>query len=369
MRKKQPRTHATVSDVAKLAQVSVATVSRTYSAPQVVKEEARQRVLQAAATLNYSPHPGARMLRSRKSFIVAAVIPTLDYAIFATLVNTFQDVMARAGHLVVVLAVGFNAENVAEKARLLVERGAEALMFVGQITDPLLITYLTRHQLPVVSTYTFEPEATFPSIGFDNAEAVRRTMNHMVQLGHREIMFLSGPQLNNDRQAARIREFNRVLMQEGIDPAGRVIECEYTFGRGADALRRIRNERPETTCVMCSSDVLAIGVLHESRRLKLRVPEDLSVTGFDDIDFSAIADPSLTTIAVPAAEMGRLAAEALLRKLTSGEAVRSVLLDTSLILRGSTGRPRIATPVAALLSSDEPAPTIDSRAERRRRVK
>ena len=366
MRKKQPRLHATVSDVAKLAQVSVATVSRTYSAPQVVKQEARQRVLQAAATLNYTPHPGARMLRSRKSFIVAAVIPTLDYAIFATLVNTFQDVMARAGHLVVVLAVGFDAENVAEKTRLLVERGAEALMFVGQINDPLLMTYLARHQLPVVSTYTFEPEAAFPSIGFDNAAAVRQTMSHLVQLGHREIMFLSGPQLNNDRQLARIREFNRFLKQEGIDPSGRVIECEYTFGRGADALRQIRNERPETTCVMCSSDVLAIGVLHESRRLKLRIPEDLSVTGFDDISFSAIADPSLTTVAVPTSEMGRLSAEALLRKLTSGEPVRSALLDTSLIVRDSTGRPPVASAQAAAASPVEPTPAQDVGTRRKR---
>jgi LacI family transcriptional regulator len=345
-RRKKPRTHATVTDVAKLAQVSVATVSRTYSSPNVVTEEARRRVLEAAAALNFSPHPGARMLRSRKSHIVAAVIPTLDYAIFATLVNTFQGVMSRAGHLVIVLAVGFNAEAVTEQAKLLVERGAEALMFVGRVADQALVAYLTQRKIPVVSTYTFEPDGVFPSIGFDNADAIRRSLNHMIQLGHREFMFLSGPQLNNDRQAARIAAFNKVLERDGINPAGRVIECEYSFGRGADALRQIRNERPETTCVMCSSDVLAIGVLAECRRLKLKVPEDISVTGFDDIDFSAIADPSLTTIAVPAAQMGRLAAEALLKTLATGEKLRSVLLDTSLILRDSTSRPRDAAPAA-----------------------
>jgi LacI family transcriptional regulator len=339
-RRKKPRTHATVMDVAKLAQVSVATVSRTYSSPQVVTEEARRRVLDAAATLNFSPHPGARMLRSRKSHIVAAVIPTLDYALFATLVNTFQDVMSRAGHLVIVLSVGFNAEAVVEQAKLLVERGAEALMFVGRVADPDLVAYLTQRKIPVVSTYSFEPDGLFPSIGFDNADAIRRSLNHMIQLGHREFVFLSGPQLNNDRQAARIAAFNEGLAREGINPAGRVIECEYSFGRGADALRDIRHERPETTCVMCSSDVLAIGVLAECRRLKINVPEDISVVGFDDMDFSAIADPGLTTIAVPAAQMGKLAAEALLKTLASGERIRPVLLDTSLILRESTGRPR-----------------------------
>jgi LacI family transcriptional regulator len=353
LRKKQPRTHPTVTDVAKLAQVSVATVSRTYSSPHVVTEEAKQRVLQAAASLNYSPHPGARMLRSRKSHIVAAIIPTLDYAIFASLVNTFQEVMTRAGHLVIVLSVGFSGDDLKEKTKLLVERGAEALMFVGKIADPPLVEYLVQRRIPVVSTYTFDSEGVFPSVGFDNAEAIRRTMGHMLQLGHREFVFLSGPQSNNDRQAARIGEFNGVLLREGIDPDGRVIECEYTFGRGADALRQIRNERPETTCVICSSDVLAIGVLREARRLKFRIPEDLSVTGFDDIDFSAIADPSLTTVSVPAAQMGRISAEVLLKKLTTGQRIRPVLLDTSLILRESTGRPRVdgMTSVRSLATS------------------
>jgi LacI family transcriptional regulator len=340
LRKKQPRTHPTVTDVAKLAQVSVATVSRTYSSPHVVTEEAKQRVLEAAASLNYSPHPGARMLRSRKSHIVAAVIPTLDYALFASLVNTFQDVMSLAGYLTVVLSVGFNGDDLKEKTKLLVERGAEALMFVGQITDPPLVEYLVQRKIPVVSTYTFDPKSVFPSIGFDNADAIRRSIGHMLQLGHREFVFLSGPQSNNDRQATRIEAFNAALLCEGVDPNGRVIECDYAVRRGSEALRQIRNERPETTCVICSSDILAIGVLHEARRLKLRIPEDLSVTGFDDIDFSAISEPSLTTVSVPAAQMGRIAAEVLLKKLTTGQKIRPVLLDTSLILRGSTGRPR-----------------------------
>jgi LacI family transcriptional regulator len=260
LRKKQPRIHSTVTDVAKLAQVSVATVSRTYSAPHVVTEEAKQRVLQAAASLNYSPNPGARMLRLRKSHIVAAIIPTLDYAIFASLVNAFQDVMARSGYLVIVLSVGFSGEDLADKAKLLVERGAEALMFVGKIADPRLVEYLVQRKIPVVSTYTFDPEGVFPSVGFDNADAVARSVGHMLQLGHREFMFLSGPQSNNDRQAARIGEFRDVLLREGIDPDGRVIECDYTLGHGADALRQIRNERPETTCVICSSDVSAFSM-------------------------------------------------------------------------------------------------------------
>jgi LacI family transcriptional regulator len=344
LRRKQPRTHPTVTDVAKLARVSVATVSRTYSSPQVVTEEARQRVLEAAASLNYSPHPGARMLRSRKSHIVAAVIPTLDYALFASLVNTFQDVMSLAGYLTIVLSVGFSGEDLKEKTRLLVERGAEALMFVGQISDPPLVEYLIQRKIPIVSTYSFDPKGVFPSIGFDNADAIRRSVGHMLQLGHREFVFLSGPQSNNDRQTTRIAAFNAALLREGLDPNGRVIECDYSVRRGSDALRQVRSERPETTCVICSSDILAIGVLHEARRLKLRVPEDLSVTGFDDIDFSAVVEPSLTTVSVPAAQMGQLAAEALVKKLATGQKIRPVLLDTSLILRSSSGRPRIDVP-------------------------
>jgi len=355
MRRKQQRTHATVTDVAKLARVSVATVSRTFSSPDIVTEEARQRVLQAAAALNYSPHPGARMLRSRKTHITAAIIPTLDHAIFATLVNTFQDVMTRAGHLVVVLSCGFDTAEIGDRVRLLVERGAEALMIVGRVDNPELVSYLSKRQIPIVSTYSYNSDIPFPSIGFDNAKAVRHMMNH------RNFMFLSGPQRNNDRQAARISGFTEALRTEGLDPSGRIIECDYSFGRGADAFRAIRRERPETTCVICSSDVLAVGVLTECRRLGIRVPEDISVTGFDDIALAAITEPALTTIAVPAAQMGLLAAEALLQALTTGAPIRPVLIESSLIVRASTGSVSLAPNGSVAPARDEPTRLRDRR--------
>jgi LacI family transcriptional regulator len=243
--------------------------------------------------------------------------------------------------MVIVLSVGFDTAAATEPVRLLIERGAQAILFVGRIDAPALIDFLRRRNVPVVTTYSHVPDGAFPSIGFDNADAMRQVMAHLLHLGHREFMLLSGPRTNNDRQMARVGAFDDVLAAAGIDPAGRVIECVYSLSRGAEALRAIRCERPETTCVVCSSDILAAGVLAECRRLGIAVPDALSVTGFDDLDFASITDPPLTTIAVPAVDMGRTAAESLLRALGGDRTIGPVLLESRLVLRASTGRPRM----------------------------
>lgn len=328
-----------VSDVAKAAGVSVATVSRCFNTPGIVSPELRDKVLEVARTLGYTPNAAAKALRLQRTHIIGAVVPTLDYAIYARMLNAFQEQLAAAGYLVFILTAGFDNSKVPDKMRLLMERGAEAILVVGRIDAPDVDRMLAERNIPVVSTYSYHPDSPFPSIGFDNYKAAYQITEYMIQLGHRHLALLTGPQRNNDRQLDRIRAFQDCLAAHDHPQGGLVLECNYSLTDGANAVRRIQFEHPEVTCILCSSDVLAFGVMSECERLGIRIPEDLSVTGFDDQEFAARLNPPLTTIAVPAAEMGQRAAQAILRCLRTEKPITPTALETSLVIRSSTAAP------------------------------
>lgn len=327
-----------VQDVAKAAGVSVATVSRTFNIPDIVRDDLRKRVLAAATKLKYVPSSAARALRTHKTHIVGAVIPTLDYAIYARMVDAFQEVMSNAGYLVLVLTSGFNNADMFDKVQSLIERGAEALLMVGRVEDERLREFIKARHIPAVTTYSYQADDSVASIGFDNAAAERELLEYLIGLGHTRIAMIAGPTKGNDRQQTRIATFQTVLGDHGL-PEGVVVEKDYGFAmfEGGEAIRQIVQEYPAVTAVVCNSDVFAFSVLAECRTLGIAVPGDLSVTGFDDFDFASLLDPPLTTIAVPAREMGERAAQAIVGALASGRPIAPVRLDTKLVIRRSTG--------------------------------
>jgi LacI family transcriptional regulator len=339
---REKRKKANVSDVAKAAGVSIATVSRSFNAPGAVRDNVRKRVVETATLLGYSPNPAAKALRLQKTNIIGAVIPTLDHAFFARLVNSFQETLARSGHMAIVITTGFDNRCLLDKVRLIVEHGAEGLMLVGQIEDEGLRDYLIEKEIPVVTTYSYQGDDTFPSIGFDNYAATQQLVNYLLGVGHVEITMVSGRVAGNDRQEARVRAFRDTMTAAGLGKRAHVIEKEYVLvlPEGAEAMRRIDAEFPGTTAVVCNNDVFAVSVIAECRKRGIRVPEDISVTGFDDLDLASVLDPPLTTVAVPSREMGERAAEALLNAVLHRRKIVSVRLATSLIVRASTGTPR-----------------------------
>lgn len=331
------KSNATVTDVAKLAGVSVATVSRAFTKPELVSDAAKDRVMDAALRLGFSPNPAARALRRRRSHLVGAVVPTLNYAIYARLLNAFQDRMGEASHLVAVLASGFDNAHVPEKARSLIEHGCEALLLIGQVYDPALLLVVQQRGVPTVSTYSVTSDVLIPSIGFDNRDAMLRALEHAFDFEHRDILLLLGPVQGNDRQIARRAAFVEAMTRRKQRLDGRIVECTYSIEAGEQAFRSKWEEDGTFTCVLCSSDVLAFGVLAECRRQGVRVPDDMSVIGFDDLDFAARLDPPLTTVRIPSEDMGRRSAEAILQALQEGKAIQPQKLDAPLIVRQSTG--------------------------------
>jgi LacI family transcriptional regulator len=272
----------------------------------------------------------------QRTHIVGAVVPTLDYAIYARMLNKFQETMTASGYMVFMLAAGFDNSKIYEPVRQLVDRGAEGLLIVGRVEDELLLRFLKERRIATVLTYSYLPDAAFPSIGFDNYESTRQVIDYLLLLGHRDIAMISGRTRGNDRQQSRVRAFRDAVAKSGAAKRCHALERPYSLNEGAAAMRMIRSDYPKTTAVMCASDVLAFGVLAECKKLKIRVPLDLVVTGYDNQDFSALLDPPLTTVDVPAGEMGTRSAEALLTIMAGSSKIASVELKTSLIVRGST---------------------------------
>lgn len=337
--KKPQRDRVTVFDVAKKAGVSIATVSRSFTSPDVVRDDVRNNVLEVAKKLGYSPNAAAKAFRLQKTHIVGAAIPTLDYAIFARMISSFQETLANFNYMTIVLSTGFDNSSIAEKVKLLVDRGAEALLLVGAVEDPELRRYVSSLSIPIVTTYSYLPDEIVPSIGFDNYAATKSAMDYLIGLGHREFAMIAASPRGNDRQRSRIQAYMDALQGAGANGADRVLIRPYSIEDGANAMRQIHDQYPAVTAVICNADILAFGVLTECKTLGVAVPERLSVTGFDDHDYTSRLDPPLTTISVPAQEMGTQAALALHAALTEKRPIASRCLDTTLRVRRSAARP------------------------------
>lgn len=329
----------TLEDVARHAGVSTATVSRSLNQPDRVVEETRNRVMRAVGELGYAPNFGARALAAKRTDTFGAVIPTMENAIFARGVQAFQEELGERGITLLVASSSYRADLEEEQIRALAARGADALLLIGHHRSPAVYELLNRRRIPFVVTWAHDPAQPHPSIGFDNKAAMRILAERVIALGHRNIGYISAPCAMNDRARARSEGVAAALGAGGIDPNGfSTVETPYSIENGASAFETLIRSDPRPTAVMCGNDVLAAGAVAGARNLGLRVPEDVSITGFDDIEIARIVTPPLTTVHVPHRAMGRHAARMLLELRDGVPGRRSVKLDAAVRTRDSLAR-------------------------------
>jgi LacI family transcriptional regulator len=334
----QKKQKVKVGDVAKAAGVSVATVSRAFNLPLMVREDAREKVFKAAKELGYVPNSAAKALRSQKTHIIGVVIPSLDHAIYAQLVNSLQAVMEKSGYVVYVLSCGFDSFEMYDRVKLLIERGAEGLVIVGDVIDQDLEKYILDRQIPVICTYSYLEGRSFPFIGFDNYQATQSLLQHLITQGHQNLAMITGPVKGNDRQQARLNAFIDTLSAHS-DLTYCHVECKdsYSIEIGANYVDDILEQQPSTTAIVCNSDVLALGVLARCREKGIDVPKEITVVGYDNLELTKFVSPTLTTVSIPAREMGELSGKALLKYLTEATPIAPKLLETKLLIRESSG--------------------------------
>lgn len=330
---------ATITDVAREAGVSIATVSRAINAPGRVADDLRVRVERAVKRLGYVPRGAARALASRRTDTIGAIVPTIDNAIFARCLAALQRRLIEHGKVLLLASSEYDpAQETAELAAM-IARGVDGVMIVGAQHDAQLYELLERRGIPFVETWSCAAARGRPCIGFDNAAAMTRVVDYLADLGHRRIAMVAGIATHNDRAAARIAGLRKAMEAHGLKPAA-VVECAYDIAAARNAARTLLEASPRPTALVCGNDVQAFGALTAARELGLAIPGDVSITGFDDLHLAAHLDPPLTTVRIPSAEMGTLAADYLLARIAGRDALARQELETQLIIRATTARPR-----------------------------
>lgn len=330
-----------LSDVARLAEVSPATVSRVLNHPDIVRPDLQSRVRHAIAKLGYTPDAMARALSLGRNNTIGAVIPTLGMTIFANGTAALQGRLREYNYTLLIANAEYDPDRELEEIKVLLERGVDGLVLVGDRISADALTLTRQYRVPLVTTYVSESQFSVPAIGIDNAEAMHQVLQMLLDLGHREFGIITVYPAHNDRQQARRHGLYAAFEAARIQlPPHRIAEVPYSVSHGRAAFRRLMTADPGITAVICSSDAFAIGALAESRVMGLAVPGDVSITGYDDVDIALHTDPPLTTVNVPAALIGRLAADHIVATLDGRPPPPTTKLPAQLVMRGSTAPPR-----------------------------
>jgi LacI family transcriptional regulator, repressor for deo operon, udp, cdd, tsx, nupC, and nupG len=333
---------ATIREVAKRAGVSTATVSRVLSGDPVVAAETRQSVLEAVAALRYAPNAAARTLRTLRSRKLLVTVPDIANAFFAVILQSIETAALRAGYAVLLGDTQHDPRREDRYAQMLLTREADGLIFLGHRL-PSAIAHLVRSsapdRAPIVNACEFSPSLGVPSAHIDNVRAGSDAIDYLHGLGHRRLAVITGP-LESPLSRDRLKGAEKSAKAHHLDKDLVVIHGDFSVRSGISGADQLFAQKKRPTAVFCFSDEMALGVLRAARERSLRVPEDLSVMGFDDIRFAQYAEPPLTTIRQPMQEIGEEAVRLLLRIL-NGELSEpvSVTLPHDLVVRLSTAPP------------------------------
>lgn len=327
-----------LKDVALRAGCSVATASRVLNGHKTVRQSERERVLEAAMQLGYVPNNSARALRSQSTRLVGVIVPTLDHAIYARMIDGLQLELERVEMSVIISSSGYDLERERAQVRVLVARGVEAIVMVGAEHHPDTSDYLRRVGVHQIFTYTTDLNAGDAAIGFDNRRAAATAARYLLDLGHRRFGMIAGVTAGNDRARQRRDAFLTALEDDGIDRREVVVvEATYNIELGRAAMQSLMQTVPRPTAVFCGSDILAAGAIRHCQMAKISVPDEVSVMGFDNLEVAELVNPPLTTLNVPLKAMGEAAAETLLALSQEREHERVIDLPIRLVVRGSTG--------------------------------
>lgn len=330
-----------IRDVAKHVGASTASISRAINNPESVSPELRRRIDTAIAELGYIPDAAARALSSRRTRTIGAIIPTVDNAMFARGVEALQSYLSLQGYLLLLSTSGYHPEVEARQAQNMASRGIDGLILRGDMHTDSLRRLLASQRIPFVNVGVYHPDKPYACVGGNNEAAAWRACRYLMELGHRKIGMVAAISSNNDRATARAAGVRRALADDGLRlrPEWH-IEVPYHLDDARQAARTLLSLPEWPTAVVCGNDVIAYGVMLEVERRGLRVPDDLSVMGFDDLEWSRHLRPSLTTMHVPTDEVWTRAGEFLVRSLSGRPAALHHEVDVSLVVRESTGRPR-----------------------------
>jgi LacI family transcriptional regulator len=331
---------SSIKDIASEAGVSTATVSHVINKTRFVSEAIRTRVLKAIELHDYYPNAHARSLASGSSRILGLVISDIANPFFPELVKSIEAAAYEHGYDVVLSNTNYDSERTSHYVRRFIERKVAGVALMTSEMDKALIDELARREVSVVFLDSGETGLHMSNLRVGYGEGIRQAILHLVELGHRSIAFISGPP--HLRSANRRLEAFRQTMRSVLpDAPEQIFQGDFKIEGGTTAAMEILAVADAPTAIVAANDLMAFGAISEFRRAGLNVPDDVSVVGFDDIAFSSLIEPALTTVSLPRRELGRLAVEALMTTLANPtQHGVEFEITTALVVRNSTARAR-----------------------------
>ena len=327
-----------MQDVARLAGVSVITVSRVLREPERVAEETRSRVLAAIESIGYVPNLVARSLKSRRSGVVAAVIPSVTHSIVADVVRGMTEVLEAEGLHLLLADSGFSPQEEEDLVAAFLARRPDAMYLTGTTHTVGTRRMLDAARIPVVETGNLTATPIDMAVGYSNFEAARTMTKALIARGRRRVGYLG--QVGRDyidRVQDRHSGYVAALRDHRLAGDGLEAEVELSYRGGAAGLGELLLRAPDLDAVFCTSDVIALGALFECQRRGIEVPRRIAIAGMDDQEIASQCVPALTTMRMPRYEMGRRAAALLCRRLAGARVEdRVVDLGFELVLRETT---------------------------------
>lgn len=337
-----------IKTVAKRAGVSTATVSRTINESDKVSPKTAEKVRKAIAALHFYPNTNARALGSGRSNLYGLIISDITNPFFPELVKAFEDIAVEHGQEVLVANTNYDPARMEMCVTRMLQRKVDGLAIMTSEMDDRLLDVVSRRNIPVVSMDIVASTPGWSSVRMDYAEGIRSGLKHLTALGHRRIAFLSGPMRLNSAQV-RLHAFTEFMESRDLAVEPQLLqEGNHRVEGGRDAMRRILDWVAEgharPTAVMASNDLTAIGALGAMHDAGLRVPEDISLIGYDDIQLSEYTQPALTTLRLARPEIATAAFRALFNARRNGASDPASMSDGEdhivqpvLVVRKSTG--------------------------------
>ena len=328
-RSRPPASSVTISEVAAAAGVSTATVSRFFNSPAKLKERTASKVRQAVDDIGYVPNMMAGGLASSRSRLVAAVIPAISQSIFSSTIQSLTDALADAGYSVILGLTGAGDERVQRELVSIIGRRPDGIILTGSLLDGAARKQLKATGITIIETWDLPSSPIDLVVGVSHEAIGKAVARHALTLGRRQAFVISA---SGVRALARRDSFSRAMLASGAPPPiVATFSGTTTYGQGRRAMAAHLESKSPCDVVVCSSDWSAHGALDELRARNIRVPQEIAVIGFGDLDFAAELSPALTTVKIDGGMIGRQAAAFLMLR-ARGEKIERPVVDIGFTL-------------------------------------
>lgn len=325
---------STIKDVAKKAAVSVATVSRVLNNLPGYSESTRKKVMKAVEELGYQPNAIARGLINKRTQTIGVLFPSVSSSFSSAVLQGIEEVAHDANYSVVVCNTAESGKRTMKYLQVLREKQVDGVIFCSRTLEEEYYQAVQAMNIPVVLVATKSDYEEIPYVKVDDRQAAYDATSYLISKGHRNIAMISGWEGDEIAGRPRIEGFRQAMSEHNLTlPEDRILDGGFNFERGCEAAAELLMRAPDVTAVFCASDEMAIAMISVAARRGIRIPQQLSIVGYDNLKLAEMSNPPLTTIEQPLHDMGRIASEKLVDMMESGQRADSYIMPHRIIER------------------------------------